>query len=449
VPDVLQYQDQLDEIDQLTARIHALADALRVKGFYPSGGAEVAEAIQTAMAMENDSVMTVPIANWAAFGGTKEVIIWLPITDIATTITALVALRKQIIEDVYQVMGLSDIMRGATEAQETLGAQQLKSQYGSTRIRDKQQELVRIARDLVEITLEIITGHFSEKTIIEMSQTQLPTNEMKAQGLQMLQQQGMQLMQQAQQTGQPPDQDQMMVLQAEMKKLQERPTTDQIFTFLQDNKARSFTLDIETDSTIMVDEMGEKQRRTEFVQALGSLIPQLATMVQTEPKMANVAAEILKFSTSAFRAGRPLDGAIDEMTEMMKAKSDQPKGDDPETAKGKIQIQLEQMKQTTIQQKNAADIQLKQQELAMKNAHEQARIRSEALMAAGQLNAKTGDEQAKQVVQAQKAQENRESHQAHMMENAQKMAIDRQKADAALRAQAIKAMQPPPQGRPV
>jgi hypothetical protein len=346
-------------------------------------------------------------------------------------------------------MGLSDIMRGATEAQETLGAQQLKSQYGSTRIRDKQQELVRIARDLVEITLEIITGHFSEKTIIEMSQTQLPTNEMKAQGLQMLQQQGMQLMQQAQQTGQPPDQDQMMVLQAEMKKLQERPTTDQIFTFLQDNKARSFTLDIETDSTIMVDEMGEKQRRTEFVQALGSLIPQLATMVQTEPKMANVAGEILKFSTSAFRAGRPLDGAIDEMTEMMKAKGDQPKGDDPETAKGKIQIQLEQMKQTTIQQKNQADIQLKQQELAMKNAHEQARIRSEALMAAGQLNAKTGDEQAKQAVQAQKAQENRESHQAHMMENAQKMAIDRQKADAALRAQAIKAMQPPPQGRPV
>jgi hypothetical protein len=445
----LQYKDQLDEIDQLTARIHALADALRVKGFYPAGGAEIAEAIQTAMTAENDSALIVPISNWAAFGGTSKVLEWLPITDIATTITALVALRKQIIEDVYQVMGLSDIMRGATEAQETLGAQQLKSQYGSTRIRDKQQELVRIARDLVEITLEIITSNFSEVTMIEMSQTQLPTKEMKAQGLQMLQQQGMQLMQQAQQTGQPPDQDQMMVLQAEMQKLQERPTTDQVFKFLKDNRARSFTLDIETDSTILVDEQGEKQRRTEFVQALGSLLPQLSTMVQNEPKMANVAGEILKFSTSAFRAGRPLDGAIDEMTEMMKAKGDQPRGDDPETAKGKVQIQIEQMKQQTIQQKNQADIQLRQQELAMKDQHEQARIRSEALIAAGKLNASAGDEQAKQVVQAQKAQENRESHQAHMMENQQKMAIDRQKADAALRAQAIKAMQPPPQGRPV
>ena len=39
-------------------------------------------------------------------------------------------LRKQIIEDIYQIMGLSDIMRGATDPQETLGAQQLKTQYG-------------------------------------------------------------------------------------------------------------------------------------------------------------------------------------------------------------------------------------------------------------------------------------------------------------------------------
>ena len=72
--------------------------------------------------------------------------------QIATTIQALGDLRKQVIEDIYQIMGISDIMRGATDPSETLGAQQLKTQNGSTRTRDKQQELVRIARDLVEIT---------------------------------------------------------------------------------------------------------------------------------------------------------------------------------------------------------------------------------------------------------------------------------------------------------
>ena len=38
VPDVLQYRDQLEELNLLTGRIHALSDALEVKGFYPAGG---------------------------------------------------------------------------------------------------------------------------------------------------------------------------------------------------------------------------------------------------------------------------------------------------------------------------------------------------------------------------------------------------------------------------
>ena len=82
---------------------------------------------------------------------------------------------------------------------ETLGAQQLKTQYGSTRIRDKQQELVRLARDLVEITSEIITEKFDPVTIIEMSQTQLPTQQMKQQQMKQIQQGLMQGQQQLQQ----------------------------------------------------------------------------------------------------------------------------------------------------------------------------------------------------------------------------------------------------------
>ena len=41
VPDMAQYRDQLDEMNLLTDRIHALSDALEAKGFYPAGGAEI------------------------------------------------------------------------------------------------------------------------------------------------------------------------------------------------------------------------------------------------------------------------------------------------------------------------------------------------------------------------------------------------------------------------
>ena len=119
VPDVLQYKDQLDEVNTLTARLHALSQCLEVKGFYPAGSAEISDAVQAAIKTHSPGRVLVPISNWAAFGGSKEVIIWMPIDMIAQTITSVIAVRKQIIEDIYQIMGLSDIMRGATDPGET------------------------------------------------------------------------------------------------------------------------------------------------------------------------------------------------------------------------------------------------------------------------------------------------------------------------------------------
>ena len=67
---------------------------------------------------------------------------------------------------------------------------------------------------------------------------------------------------------------------------------------------------------------------------LGELLPQLAPMIAAEPKTAQFCGEVLKFATAPFRAGRALDGAIDELVEQMKAKADQPPGDDPDHREG-------------------------------------------------------------------------------------------------------------------
>ena len=395
-----------------------------------------------------------PISNFASFGQTKDPIIWLPIDMIATTITALVALRKQVIEDIYQIMGLSDIMRGSTDPQETLGAQELKTEYGSVRIRDKQQELVRLARDMVEITLEIITEKFSQETMIEMSQTQLPTMQMQRQAVGQLQDQLMQLQQQAQmaqqQGGQQPQQqaqpgapdpqgqqgqqlqDQILQTQSNLEKVQAKPTVEQVFRFLKDNRAKSFTLDIETDSTIQSNEMREKQSRNEFVQVLGGLLQQMGTMIAADPKSANFCGAVLKFATAPYRAGRELESSIDELVEIMNAKADQPRGDDPTTAMGKVQIQVEQIKQQGVKQKNDNDMQIAQAELEMKDRHHQEEMRLKAVTEAGKMSDNTQSDAAKAQVQNQKMMENREAHQAHMLENQQKMALDRQKADLAV-----------------
>ena len=489
VPDVMQYRDQLEEVNLLTARIHAMSDAIELKGFYPGGSNEVADAVEAAVKLKTPGRVLVPISNWQSFGGSKEIIVWMPIDMAAQCITTLIEQRKQIIDDVYQIMGLSDIMRGATDARETLGAQQLKSQYGSTRIRDKQYELVRIARDLVCIVCDIMCEKFDPVTLIEMSQTQLPTRAMQQQQAGQLQQQMMQVQQHVmmaaqqrqQQPQQPPQpgapdpeqaamqqmqqqmQQQIQQLQQQLQQVMQAPTIEQVLKFLKDQRSRAFILDIETDSTVMPDENAEKKRRTEFVQELGALIPQLMQLVAAAPHAIDFAGDVLKFSTAPFRAGRQLEGSIDTFVEESKAQISAGGGQkpDPSVATNQTALQIEQLKQQTEKQKNDAMNALKAAELQMKDRHEQMRLQSVQQIEMMKIQQKQQDDAAKAQQTNQKAMAEREAHAMDMRGKEMDMAANTQKAamaqaaaqakqsDMAARAnerRAAAAMKPPPGG---
>jgi hypothetical protein len=359
VPDMVYYKDQLEEINELTGRIHALSGALQVRGFYPAGAGEIGDAIEAALKSTDNRQVMVPISNWAAFGGgaAKDTIVWLPLEMIVSTIAQLVELRRQVIDDVYQIMGLSDIMRGSTEASETLGAQQIKAQYGSIRIRDKQMELVRIARDLVRIGAEIMAENFDAKTLLDMSQLEIPSNadilkqveELTAQAEAKLAQQVQQAMQapEAQQMAQAnPQQAQALMAQAEQQvlaevqpqiaKLEQTPTIEQVMEFLRDQRVRPFVLDIETDSTIQPDEDAAKQRATEFITAVGGFMQQAVASVSVVPESAPLAAEMLKFVASQFRAGRQMETTIEEFADQMKEAAKQPRPN-PEAMKAEAE----------------------------------------------------------------------------------------------------------------
>ena len=146
----------------------------------------------------------------------------------------------------------------------------------------------------------------------------------------------------------------------------------------------------------MQDENAEKQQRNEFIQVLGPLLPQLSQMIAAEPKTATFCGEMLKFATEPYRAGRSLDGAIDELVEMMKAKGGQPKGDDPATAEEQARMQIEQMKQQTEKKKNEQDAALKKQgdgaEGSATRAGAAERARDQDRRAAGQEAGRRGQD---------------------------------------------------------
>jgi hypothetical protein len=454
VPDVLQYKDQLDEVNLLTSRLHALSDALEVKGFYPAGSAEISDAVQAAIKTHSPGRVLVPISNWAAFGGSKEVIIWMPIDMIAQTITSVIAVRKQIIDDIYQIMGLSDIMRGSTNPDETLGAQQLKSQYGSVRIRDKQSEMVRVARDIEEIIAEIMCSEFKFTTMMQMAQMDIPTDAEQQQKITMIQQQLQMMTMQAQQqmaqaqgapqaqsmaTAGAPDQlkqleTQFMQLKSNLEDQQQIPTQEDIKQFIDDYRTTAFVLDIETDSTIQANEDAEKQRRGEFMGMMAQLLPQLAALIAQEPGAAEFCGELLKFATAPFRVGRSLDGSIDNLIQQVEAQAAQRVGQpDPKTSaeQQKLQATMQLETQKLQQQKdsdNAAN-QLEMAKVTAKSQSEQMQMANDLKLALFEADSKKQLEMAR-ITQTQiKTQQSQQQHEQKMAETSQKMALATQAAE--------------------
>lgn len=415
VPDMLFYKDQLEEINELTARIGALSDALQVRGFYPAGAGEIGDAIEAAIKSTTNNQILVPISNWAMVGsgGVKDMIVWLPIDQVATTIVQLVELRKQLIADVYEITGLSDIMRGSTDANETLGAQELKSQYGSVRIRDRQNELARFARDLVRLTAEIMAENFTSKTMLDMSQLEVETDADIAQQVKELEDQiraiiqqveqakaNPQMMQQAQAN---PEQAQQMLaqakqqaegLKAKIEELKEKPTVEKVMTLLRDQRVRPFVLDIETDSTIAPDENAQKQRATELLTAVGGFMGQAMPLVQAVPQSAKLASEMLKYVASQFRAGRQLEGTIEEFADDMAKVAQQPK-QDPLAAKGAAEAQAVQQSAQIEAQKFQQDQQAAQLEQQRKDQEAQANQQREDQRLQADMMSKQAEEARK------------------------------------------------------
>ena len=443
VPEFFIVADQLEEVNELTDRIHKLADAVVVRGFYPGGAGELAEAIEAAFNETGNTRVMIPVSSFAAFGGTspKDAIVWLPIDMIVATIAQLVDLRKQLIDDVYQITGLSDIMRGSTAATETATAQQLKSQYGSIRIRDKQNELVRYARDLVRIAAEIIAEEFREKTLLDMSQMELPTAAQIEQQIRSLQMQAAQIQQQAQQAMMAAQQDpqlmaqaqanpeqaqqmlqqmqqqvqeQMQGLEAQAAQLAETVTIDQVMALLRDERLRPFVLDIESDSTIQPDEDAAKQRATEFVTAVGGFLQQAIGAVQMVPASAPLMSETLKYVAGQFRVGREMQTAIDTFADQVAQMAQQP---DPAAQAAEQQMQIEQQKIEAENARTQADMQAKQQD-------QQAKLQETMLKLQGEQQRLQLEMQAMQQAEAIKLA----TAEAKLREAEVKLAIEQEKA---------------------
>ena len=337
VPDYALYQDLAKELDTLTDRINGLADSIKVVGVYDSTQTGIKR-----MLKEGVNTELIPVDNWMMFGekgGIKGVIDWLPLDQVVGALNAAYQARDQAKQAVFEIMGIADVLRGSSDPNETLGAQQMKGQFASKRLRYMQNEVSTFATHLLKIKAQIICNHYQPQTILMISGAE-----------------------------QFDDADKQLIAPA--------------LELLKNNVLNNFRIEVSSNSLIEIDEQQEKQDRMEFLTAVGNFMEKA---IQLPPQLHTVAGELLLYGVRGFRTGRQLEGQIDEAIETLKETTQQPEQPDPEMLKMQAEQQAEQQRQAgedqRAQQKQVADVQLGQQKLAADQQTAQMKASNEMQLA--------------------------------------------------------------------
>ena len=332
IPDFVLYQDQARQLDTLADRIDGFIQALKVRGVYDASEPSLARLFSEG---ENNTLL--PIKNWGAFAekqGMQGAINLVDIQPIAAALTMSYQAMEQVKGQIYEIMGIADIQRGQSDPNETLGAQVIKSNNAAGRLKTMQHAVVDFATELLSIKAQIICNHFTDDTIVKISGA-------------------MQLS----------DTDKQYIQPA--------------LALLRDESAKNFRIEVTSDSMIFQDEMQEKQDRMEFLSAIGGFMQQVIPAAQAVPEMTPMLMEMVKFAVTAFKAGKGLEGIIDETAdkfrEQAKAQEGQPKPPTPEQQKLQGQMQLEQSKLQASQQQAQQTMQLEQQKMQMQMELEKAK----------------------------------------------------------------------------
>ena len=315
VPFFLEYQDQANQLDSLTTRIAVLTDNLRYRGVYDAG---LPQLQQLNNALDGQFIPIEDYAKFADKGGLAQVFDTLDIVEMTNTIVSLEAARASLLQVIFEIIGISDIMRGKTDPNEAAETNRIKGNYGTIRISKQQRQVQAFIRDTYELLGEALIENV-DPAILEIM-TGVPVT---------------------------PEMEELMVNQ----------------------KPRAFWVDIETDSTIVEDEVAEQQQSQEMIAAIASFGEVLPLLLNTIGEEGAKAVFFKAFST--FRQGRQLEDIIEasiaDLKEQREAQSQQ-QPPDPELIKAQTaqqKLQLEAQELQVESQIKIAELELAQQKLQL------------------------------------------------------------------------------------
>lgn len=348
------YENQAKELNRISTRINKIIEALKVRGVYDGTLEEIEDVLKKD---DNTLVPAKNVASLQNMSGLDKAIWLMPIEKLITVVQQLFIAREQCKQVIYEITGISDILRGASRASETLGAQEIKQQWATLRLKRAQREVQRYARDLIRITLEIAAKRFRPETFAAMTGLPFPT----AQDKQSAQSQIML----AQASQQPPPPEAVAAMQ--------QPDWDAVLGMLQNDTQRQYKIDIETNSTVDLEATEDQKHIAEVMNAIAQFLNGVAPLVENGSMPFEAAQAMLLGVVRRYRFGTEIEDQIKKMQP--------PK---PQDDGGKAALEAEKAKmdieRAAMQKEGAAlkrENQLAVREMQLENAEERFRLEQE------------------------------------------------------------------------
>lgn len=322
VPDYSEIKCQLDELDGINARMKLTQQALKVAGAYDGSFPELANIL-------DKDVTLIQVSDFDKVrekGGIDGFVGFMPIGQYIEALKALAERRAQLMSAIYEITGVSDIMRGNADPNETATAVTKKTNFGTLRNQDRQNDFQRYLTDVLKIKAEIICEMFTPELLAQYADSE--TNPQ---------------------------------------------IIDAAIQLLKSDKLRNLTLGIETDTSFMQDEEAEKT--LDAVKTIHEMITAAFQTVSAQPALLTLYKKMIESVVVTLPNTRQFTAAIDDTFNRIEQELAQPDEEQPNP--DVIRAQADMMRAQADQVKNANEYQVKQEANAIKEQEVQLKKQAE------------------------------------------------------------------------
>lgn len=322
VPDYSEIKCQLDELDGVNTRMRLTMQALKVSGCYDGAFPELANLL-------NKDVTLIQVSDFEKLrekGGIDGFVGFMPIGQYIEALQALAERRAQLMQAIYEITGVSDIMRGNADPNETATAVTKKTNFGTLRNQDRQNDFQRYLTDILKIKAEILCEMLTPELLAQFAEPNTQSD---------------------------------VLMQA--------------IGLLKTEKIRNLTLGIETDTAFMQDEEADKTLNA--VKTIHEMITAAFQVISAQPALLGLYKQMLDAVVVTLPNTRQFSAAIDETFARIEAKLSQPS--EPEPNPDMIRAQADMARAQADQIKNANEFAVKQEANAIKEQEVQLKKQAE------------------------------------------------------------------------